>query len=194
MICLGSTKSNPVVELVLANAFGAEPFSADDAVRDPRARRCPIFLRFRTDDPHPASCCGGVRLSANTASETPGIYFEQADGTWANCSWDAQHSDAAFVFYIHRESQGRLEMALGGFSGRATRLLAKTLATRAEDVWPPNYQKHGLQVGAFIVQYSFSQDSAPAADILRTDLVANTKIIPLPAESIARRMKGTHAF
>ena len=31
-------------------------------------------------------------------------------------------------------------MALGGFSGRSTRLLSKFLATRAEELWPPVFQ------------------------------------------------------
>ena len=30
MICLGSMKSNPVAELILAEAFGCEPFVPDD--------------------------------------------------------------------------------------------------------------------------------------------------------------------
>jgi len=94
------------------------------------------------------------------------------------------------VFYVHRESQGWLEMALGGFSGRATRLLAKTLATRAEDFWPPVYSAHGIQVGAFIVQYTLNTNEAVDQDILRTDLVANTQVIPLAAETIERRIKS----
>ena len=77
-----------------------------------------------------------------------------------------------FVFYIHRESQGRLEMVLGGFSGRATRLLAKTLATGAEGFWPPIYSHHGIQVGAFIVKYTFSEEEVHQPDLLQTDLMA----------------------
>src|SRR5205814_1487525 len=97
--------------------------------------------------------------------------------------------DAALLFYLHRESHGRLEMVLGGFSGRATRLLARTLATRAQDFWPPVYSGQGVQVGAFIVQYAFTSPDDQQSDILRTDLVAETKIIPLPPEPFQRRLE-----
>jgi hypothetical protein len=79
-------------------------------------------------------------------------------------------------------------MVLGGYSGRATRLLAKTLASRAEDFWPPIYSRHGMQVGAFVVQYTFSSEGEPSRDLLRTDLMAGTHIIPLDRKVIARRM------
>ena len=129
-----------------------------------------------------------MRLSQNRESSAPGIYFETDDRTWSYCGWDQPEHDTALVFYIHRESQGRLEMVLGGFSGRATRLLAKTLASRADGFWPPIYSRHGIQIGAFIVKYTFSQDDPQAPDLLRTDLVAGTEIIPLDRSVIARRM------
>jgi hypothetical protein len=188
LICLGSIKSNPVVEFVLAEAFGCEPFQSHDDVEQPSERTCPIFLRYRHDDPHPTACSAGLKLSRANESTAPGIYYEAKDGRWKHCSWDQPHHDTALVFYIHRESQGRLEMVLGGFSGRATRLLAKTLSSRAEDFWPPVYSRHGIQVGAFIVQYTLSPEEEAVRDVLRTDLIAETQIIPLSHEAIARRL------
>ncbi|MCA9204989.1 MAG: hypothetical protein KDA59_18180, partial [Planctomycetales bacterium] len=32
MVCIGSTKSNPVVELILAETFGCAPFESQDAM------------------------------------------------------------------------------------------------------------------------------------------------------------------
>ncbi len=187
LLCLGSMKSNPVAELILAGAFGCEPFEADAAVTAGRERKCPFFLRYRADDPHPPSCAGGLQLSQSETSTSPGIYFETHDGSWEYCGWDQPEHDTAFVFYIHRESQGRLEMVLGGFSGRATRLLSRTLASRAEEFWPPIYSKHGIQVGAFIVKYNFSEEEH-MPDLLQTDLIAGTTIIPLDHDVIARRL------
>jgi hypothetical protein len=188
LICLGSIKSNPVAELILAGAFDCEAFKSQDHVKQAADRACPVFLRYRANDPHPPSCSGGTQLSENEPATSPGFYFEMADKKWQYCGWDDPNQDTALVFYIHRESQGRLEMILGGFSGRATRLLAKTLATRADSFWPPIYSRHGIQVGAFIVQYTFSTREDPTGDLLRTDLVAGTKIIPLEREAIARRL------
>ena len=92
------------------------------------------------------------------------------------------------MFYLHRESQGRLEMVMGGFSGKATRLLARALATRAEDFWPPIYSNQGMQIGAFIVEFTMPAGKKET-DILRTDLVATAEVTRIPEEAIARRLE-----
>ncbi len=193
LLCLGSMKSNPVAELILAGAFGCEPFEPDD---DGRGGQLCESARFScataADDPHPPSCAGGLQLSQSERRPSPGIYFETSDGSWEYCGWDQPEHDTAFVFYIHRESQGRLEMVLGGFSGRATRLLSRTLASRAEEFWPPIYSKHGIQVGAFIIKYNFTEEEH-VPDLLQTDLTADTTIIPLDQEVIARRLDTSHS-
>lgn len=50
LICLGSNKSNPLVEILLATTFGCEPFATQDAVASPNKRNCPMFLRYRDND------------------------------------------------------------------------------------------------------------------------------------------------
>ncbi|MDX1927304.1 MAG: helix-turn-helix transcriptional regulator [Pirellulaceae bacterium] len=185
LICLGSVKSNPVVEMILADTFGATPFQSEDNIATAKDRRCPFFLRYRDRDPHPPCASAGVRLSKSEDAKEPGIYYEQADGSWTF----AGGQDTALVFYIYRESLGRLEMVLSGFSGRATRLLARTLANRGEEFWPPVYQANYLQVGAFIVQYRPSEEVDEQYDILRTDLIGTPTITPLPMEAIARRLE-----
>jgi hypothetical protein len=191
LVCLGSIKSNPMVELLLASAFGCEPFESQDSIAAAAKRSCPIFLRYRDDDPHPASCCGGVKLAARgQVSKEPGIYYETAGGEWGCVPWTAATSDAAFVFYIHRESQGHMEMALGGFSGRATRLLARLLARRGEEFWPPVYEGQGIQIGAFVVRWPLAGEvQAAEEDLLRTDLQVDGEIIRLDSDVIARRMQ-----
>ncbi len=126
-----------------------------------------------------------MRLSKTESADDPGIYYEQADGSWKY----AGGQDTAFVFYIYRESLGRLEMVLSGFSGRATRLLARTLSNRSEEFWPPVYQENYLQVGAYIVQYQSSTEASDPNDILRTDVIGTPTITPLPIEAIARRLE-----
>jgi hypothetical protein len=189
LVCLGSTKSNPVVELVLANAFGAEPFVPQDDCAQPTDRSCPFFIRYRESDPHPPSCVGGLKLSKSGKKQAAGIYYEDADGQWQLANPDGPNQDAAMVFYIHRESQGRLEMALGGFSGRATRLLARSLATRAQDYWPPVYAGQGIQIGAFIVEFTIAGEGVDV-DIMRTDASSATRVIPLAREAVERRLGG----
>lgn len=190
LVCLGSTKSNAAVEVILSQAFGCEAFKTQDELSDPRQRSCPFFLRYRNDDPHPPSCLAGLKLSADSSDNKPGIYYETESGAWDVCDWDPESRDAAFVFYIHRESQGRLEMALGGFSGRSTRLLAKFLATQAEDLWPPVFSGEGVDIGAYLVQFKFSQQEQKGRDVIRTELVASSNVIPLHGSVIQKRLEA----
>ena len=189
MLGIGSVKSNPVVELMISHAFHCKPFVPQDDIKRAVDRSCPFFFRYRSKDPDAKSNSGGQFLAEDTPADKPGIYYENADGSWAHAPSD-KSKDAALVFYIHRESQGCLEMALCGFSGRATRTLAKTLASRAEAFWPPIFQGHGVQIGAFILEYTFDKRGGdPSDDFLKTDWVAkNTKVTAIDPEVIERRM------
>jgi hypothetical protein len=187
LVGIGSTKSNPVVEIVLSRAFNCEPFQTQDGLENASQRSIPFFLRYRDHDPHPQSCVAGLRLSKNDKDQGPGIYMEAANGKWRRFGSDSPKEEVAFVFYVHRESQGRLEMVLGGFSGRATRLLSRALATRAEDFWPPVYETQGVQVGGFVVQFSLPS-TKKETDILRTDLIATSEVTAVPVQAFERRM------
>jgi hypothetical protein len=189
LVCLGSNKSNPVVEVLIASAFGCEAFAPQDNLASAGKRSCPFFLRYRDIDPQFPSCFGGVKLGRGQASAKPGIYYERADGSWGCCESDDKQQDAAFVFYVHRESQGRMEMTLGGFSGRATRLLARLLSRRGDEFWPPVYADEGLQIGAFVVKFALPSEPIADRELARAELHAEDTIIRLDREVIARRMQ-----
>ncbi len=188
LLCLGSVKSNPVVELILSETFGCRAWQSEDKVASPDRRGCPIFLRYRDDDPQPVSSSGGMRLSKSGPESKPGIYYERADGTWGHCPWVEGRRDVALVFYVHRESLGRLEMVLCGFTGGATRLLARTLTNQAQEFWPPVYSGQGLKIGAFLVEFTLEPDGQEQ-DILTTTPVASHNVISLDPEVIARRLE-----
>ena len=191
LIGIGSVKSNPVVERIIANVFGCEPYATQDRVASPANRSVPFFLRYRDTDPaYLTSCCGGRQLAEGHAADKAGIYFETKNGKWDCCLCDDKKQDAAFVFYVNRPSQGILEMALGGYSGRASRLLAQHLDRCAEQFWPPVYTGQGLEIGACVVRFhlkdkarkdktSFGSDDAPKIEVQRLD-----------EEVIARRMQA----
>ncbi len=185
VVCIGSVKSNPVVELLFADAFGCTPFVTEDDVDDVSARSCPFFLRYRDTDPHPNGASAGLRLSKNEDAPEPGFYYEKDDGTWAYAG--GKDKDTALVFYLFREALGRLDMVLSGFSGRATRLLAKTLAIRGEEFWPPVYEEDGVQIGAYLVQYE-NTDTKPSRDDLLFNPGGAAEIMPLSREAIAKRI------
>lgn len=193
LICIGSTKSNPVAEWIMASAFNLNPFESQDEVAEPAQRGCPLYIRYRPTDPHPPSCWAGQRLSRWEATEEPGIYYELPNGQWACAPCDGKLRDAAYVFYTYRESQGWLEMALGGFSGRATRLLARTIMSRAEEFWPPVDVGYGVRVGAFVVKFTLPTDADQTRDLLRTDLFAHPEIIKIDAKVLDRRLNPSKA-
>lgn len=185
VVCIGSVKSNPVVELLFADAFGCTPFVTEDDVDDVSARSCPFFLRYRDSDPKPGGASAGLRLSKNEDAPEPGFYYEKDDGTWAYAG--GKNKDTALVFYLFREALGRLDMVLSGFSGRATRLLAKTLAIRGEEFWPPVYEEGGVQIGAYLVQYD-NTDTKPSRDDLLFNPGGAAEIMPLSREAFAKRL------
>lgn len=187
LIALGSTKSNPVVEIMMAEAFNCDPFVSQDHVASPQDRSVPFFLRYRDKDPHFGSCLAGLELSKGQSSKDAGIWFEDENGKWQLAKGGTNREDCAFLFYLHRESQGRLEMVMGGFSGRATRLLARTLAGQAEEFWPPTVTSQGIQCGGFVIKYGFSApERGGRVDILDGDLSASTRVVRIGEQAIVR--------
>lgn len=78
-------------------------------------------------------------------------------------------------------------MVLSGFSGRATRLLSKTLAIRGKELWPPVYEQDDIQIGAYFVQYDIT-DAKPSRDDLLYNTGGAAQIMPLPRNAISRRI------
>lgn len=191
LVGIGSVKSNPVVERIFANVFGCTAFESQDKVASPTKRSVPIFIRYRDNDPaHLTSCCGGWQLANGQPADKPGIYFETSSGQWESCPWDAKKQDAAFVFYVNRPSQGILEMALGGYSGRASRLLAQHLDRCAEQLWPPVYRGQGLEIGAFIIRFHLKEKARKDKSLFGSDDAPKIEVLRLDEEVIARRMQA----
>lgn len=189
MVALGSVKSNIAVEMVFARAFGAEPFVSQDDVAQPQMRSCPIFFRYRDDDPAPPSCHGGLRLARGHEVSQPGIYYETADGQWQCCPSDEEH-DVALVFYVYHLTLGRLEMVMGGFSGHGTLCLAAGLRHLTDRLWPPVYSRDDLMLGAFLVRFRLHEpgaEAAPAGDEPYSP--AETEVIRLDEAVVARRLR-----
>jgi len=135
-VSAGSVKSNAVSEIIIAQAFDAEAFTPENDASVPQNRRCPVFFRFRPDDSQPPSCHGGSRLARQHRPSQAGIYYEGADGKWICCPASG-HQDAALVLYVHHLLEGRLEIVMAGFSGRASRSLASSLHRLTGHFWPP---------------------------------------------------------
>ncbi|MGA2033604.1 MAG: helix-turn-helix transcriptional regulator [Thermoguttaceae bacterium] len=185
-LALGSIKVNPMVELMLANIFSTEPFVVQDKVARPRDRRCPLWFCFRESDPKPPSCCGGVRLAAGATAGKPGLYYERDDGKWEPCLVD-ERNDAAFLFYRHRLGSGRVEVACGGFSSRATHCLTEDIEAIVAALGEPQFETNDLRVGMYVIRFTFGQGSGGRR---RPDSERpfRTEVLPLAQKVLARRL------
>jgi len=187
LVCLGSVKSNPLSECVIAAAFGPKPFTPPKHVDRPSL--CPFFLRYRDDDPHPLSCHAGRQTTGSCPDRGPGIYYETDSGDWEFCPTDDLH-DAAIVFYIHRPTERSTEMVLAGFSGLATGCVARDLSRLSKELWPPQLSQEALMAGAFVVSYEFRKP--PSAHVDFRYIVPKTqqpKVTAISPKVLANRLQ-----
>ena len=187
LVCLGSIKSNVLVELVIARAFHCEPFARQDNLDKPQDRSCPVYFRYREDDVKPPSCYAGMQLARSYKTDQPGIYFETKSGDWEVCPV-TETQDAALVMYVWSPTKGKLEMVMGGFSGSATRGLAANLRMIPEQLWPPQLEQSDLKVGVFIVQFENRQRAGGSRDDEFADPLTLKKVIPLDQEVLSKRL------
>jgi hypothetical protein len=191
LVCIGSVKSLPLSECVLADVFGVTPFAPRTAVRRPLELPIPIFFRYRERDPHPSSAFGGRDFSLAAADGQAGVAFEVDDKHWDFCPI-SETQDAAMVFYVYRPPDETMEVVLAGFSGRATGCIALGLPELANRLWPPRYKQPHVMVGAFIIRYEFPPPSSRHAEshpILTEP--SKTEVVSLSENVLARRLAGT---
>jgi hypothetical protein len=186
-IALGSMKVNPMVELVLAHAFRAEPFVSQDAITYAKDRSCPFFFRYRDSDPQPPSMFGGLQLSSRLPAPQPGLYYESDCNHWECCPWDPDTSDAAFVFYAYRPNLAQFEVACGGFSSRATACLSQKLDRITAEFGGPQYDAGDLRVGLYIIQFRFDPRDA---DSDQDNRVFETRVVRVPDRAVVRRLRA----
>jgi hypothetical protein len=185
LVCLGSVKSNSVIESFVASCFPkAKPFESEDGVKVARDRACPFAILFRPTDPKINSCCGGQQLCLLDSNNGPGIYYETANQKWAGVPSN-HHSDGAIVFYRYNKSLRNLCICLGGYSSQATRWLSEYLRSGQADhaFWPPSYEKSDIQIGLFVIRFTLDQTSK------RSEKPSSIDVIPIAEQVIRRRFQ-----
>ncbi len=189
-ICVGSIKSNPACDPFVARAFRkAAPFVSEDAVPTADERSVPFLMLYRRDDPHPPSCWGGSVVAADDARTEPGIYFAREPGTWDFLASN-ELTDTALVFYSFYKAKQNVEMVWGGYTGRATRCLAKILSDgQADCFWPPAIDDERQSVGAFVVKFDF-RESRKKKGIAKMphETLVGYQVLPLTADVLAPRI------
>ncbi len=85
---------------------------------------------------------------------------------------------------------GRLDMVMGGYSGRATESLAEFLSSLGREFWPPSYIQTNLKVGVFVVKFEYESLTAnrdKAGNIILGRTVSKKKVIGLDSEVLRKR-------
>jgi hypothetical protein len=93
----------------------------------------------------------------------------------------------ALIFYAYSDPAGRLELALSGFSGRATYSLDHVLRTRPRELWPPVYSRKGVRYGAFVVALEYGEQTEVLPEQLYPE-PTSVELVPLPREVFERRL------
>jgi len=187
LVALGSVKVNPVVELILAHAFGGAPFVSLDTLPKASLRPCPILFRYRDDDPQPPSFCGGTQIAADTPAPQPGIYYEAAPGQWECCPWDTETHDAAFLMYAMYPPRARVEVACGGFSSRATHCLTDKLDEIISALGEPMFSTPQIIFGLYVIEFRFSSEQA-AKQPGKEPEPSEYRVLPIPEQVLSRRL------
>jgi len=190
LVCIGSMKSLPLGECLLAQVFGATAFKPQTNVQRPGQRAIPVFFRYRGNDPQPPSAFGGREFSLAATNGRAGVAYEIDGEHWGFCPI-SETEDAGMVYYVYRPTKETVELVLAGFSGRATACIALGLPELASQLWPPLYKQSDLMVGAFILRYEFPPPTAHQSDSRLIPVEPSaTEVIPLSGDVLARRLAG----
>lgn len=171
---IGSQRVNYLLECFVADLCGCKPFQM------PKQRKVPFFLVYKKTDHKPPSCFGGVQNPFFAGQRSvPGLHYVQKGGRWRACPWDKDRSDAGVVIVTHNEHTRAVEIAVFGFSGRATEALGKELMLRGKDYWPPQVETRTKKIGIYICLLEFKGKNASAKQALHDTHACKCRVIPL---------------
>lgn len=147
VILIGSQKVSVVVEYSMAAIFGCTPCDSSS-----KNRCVPFHLVYRDTDPDVVSCFGGrERPTGLKGKFGPGIYYRDDDDGWQYLPWskEGEACTAGIVVTSVEEDLGFVEVALIGYSGRATSVLGYHFLREATHFWPPVAEIGRRRVGVF---------------------------------------------
>ncbi len=167
-IMIGSQRVNYLVEYMVADLFNCEPFF--QASKKPKV---PFYLCYRKFDRPVPSCFGGQTNPPGRGGEiSHGTYYLDENFEWQFFEWQQRKNDAGIVIII-READ-KVELAVFGFSGRATNAIGNALLKNSDQFWPePDADNNntvttgGKEIGVYICQVTFSQEKIKNKDMAR---------------------------
>jgi DNA-binding Xre family transcriptional regulator len=179
-ILIGSQRVNYLLECYVSDLFGCKSFtSLTDKV-------CiPFYFVWREGDQKVPSCFGSTTNPfRRKGAAVPGIHYLD-DGKWRTCPWKKQREDAGIIITTNEHKSKVVEIAMFGFSGRATEALANVLGDKEPDFWPPSIAIKGKKIGIYICRLEFS--SKQHYDNIEDGPILNkSKVIALSAATLKK--------
>jgi transcriptional regulator with XRE-family HTH domain len=178
-ILLGSQRVNFVVECLVADLFGCEPFTLSEG-----RQKVPFYLYYRDKDRPVPSCFGGRRNPPGlTGSYSPGTYYLNSRDEWQAVEFKQNDQDAGIVIIIRNGDT--VVMAAFGFSGRATCAVGDELIEYPEKFWPEyvenkdtrkkdltqmtTVETKGKEIGVYICHVTFFEYKDELSSLLIED-------------------------
>ena len=174
LILVGSQRVNYLLEYYVSNLFGCKPFYTS-----PDKIRVPFYFVYRDTDHKIPSCFGGVVNPYHRKDEdAPGLHYLISKTRWATCRWKEFSEDAGVVIIVNDPRVKSTEIAVFGFSGRATEAIGDELLYKEDIFWPPSVVIKGREIGVYICVLSFSTKKGQRTmqETVKTD---KCKVIPL---------------
>ncbi len=156
-IIIGSQKVNYLVEYFVADLFNCFDHAFCHVKKEPKT---PFFLVYRKRDRGVESCWGGWQNPAGGSdTSTAGIHFCKGSA-WSVIPWKEHVEDGGIVVTSYCPGTGAVELAVIGFSGRATEAVGNTLIDKPHLFWPPEVTVGRKSIGVYLCHIRFGKSSA----------------------------------
>jgi len=170
-VLVGSQRTNYLVERVVADLFGCEPF-----VPVGRKVKVPFHLVYRGRDRAVPSCFGGLDKPPGCRErKAAGVYYLDKRGRWAVCPFESGRKCAGIILTTYDSAAGGLTLGIMGFSGRGTEALGRKLLLDAAPFWPPYAGKKGREVGVYVCRFEIGPEGK--AGVGQAVRVRNFKVV-----------------
>lgn len=150
-IIVASQKANLITELFVADCYDAAAFTPTG---EPKV---PFYLVPRDTDGQFISCFGGANPpNVIERSHAPGIHYPRGK-LWNNSiEWIEEHQDAGVVLLRHFPAADVLDVAIFGFSGIGTYLVAKDFVDNGDAYWGFHEGGSGPQIGLYLCEIALA--------------------------------------
>jgi hypothetical protein len=178
-ILIGSQRTNYLVEAMMADLIGCEPFVAADTMP-------PVYLRHHDRGHMAPSCFGGKGKPPGfkKGATPPGVYY-RGESEWIPCLCEDKKEEAGVVVITRDPGIEKTVIAIFGLTGWGTQVIGRALLK--EDFWQPMVpvKAKGKEVAMFVCKFTF-HDAEESTRAPETDRFT---LIPLDGEVLKQHLR-----